>query len=102
MRVVQVSLLLFFSSDIFVWSKSKLMLEIPVFYIFTFQLFSNIRFPSICDIKLLHNPIHPPRPPLPPPPKKKKFCKWKEYEAKLLSRYMKLLGTLISKKIVDF
>ena len=33
------------------------MLEIPVFYIFTFQLFSNIRFPSICDIKLLHNPI---------------------------------------------
>ena len=98
MRVVQVSLLLFFCSDIFVWSKSKLMLEIPVFYIFTFQLFSNIRFPSICDIKLLHNPIHPPR----PSPKKKIFWKWKEYEAKLLSRYMKLLGTLISKKIIDF
>ena len=92
MRVVQVSLLLFFCSDIFVWSKSKLMFEIPVFYIFTFQLFSNIRFPSICDIKLLHNPIHP------PPPANEKN---QEYEAKFLSRYMKLLGTLISKKIVD-
>ena len=33
------------------------MFQISVFYIFTFQLFSNIRFPSICDIKLLHNPI---------------------------------------------
>ena len=35
------------------------MFEITVFYIFTFQLFSNIVFPSICDIKLLDNPIPP-------------------------------------------
>ena len=37
------------------------MFEITVFYIFTFQLFSSIVIPSICDIKLLHNPIPPPK-----------------------------------------
>ena len=97
-REVEVSLLLFFPSNIFVWWKSKLMFEITVFYFFTFQSFSNIVFSSTSDIKLLSNPI-------PPPPQKKKYFANKnkqEYEA-ILSHCMQhvILRSSHSQKIVD-